>query len=95
VSQGVASPAPEVLAELSAHLGNGGSYSFVGAADHGVTCLNYGDTTVAAAQGRALSDAEAARVQQALAQARLLVNPSAGVLVWPWARAVTTRARAR
>ena len=80
VSQGVASPAPEVLAELSAHLGNGGSYSFVGAADHGVTCLNYGDTTVAAAQGRALSDAEAARVQQALAQARLLVNPSAGVL---------------
>ena len=80
VSQGVASPAPEVLAELSAHLGNGSSYSFVGAADHGVSCLNYGDNTVAAAQSRQLNDAEAARVQLGLAQARLLINPSAGVL---------------
>jgi hypothetical protein len=80
VSQGVASPAPEVLAELSAHLGNGSSYSFVGAADHGVSCLNYGDSTVTAAQSRLLDDAETARVQQGLAQARLLINPSAGIL---------------
>ena len=80
VSQGVASPATDVLAELSAHVGNGGSYSFVGAADHGVACLNYGDNTVSAAQSRQLTDAETARVQQGLAQARLLINPSAGVL---------------
>ncbi len=44
VSEGVASPAPEVLNELGAQLG-GGSYTFVGAADHAVSCLSYGDNT--------------------------------------------------
>jgi hypothetical protein len=78
VSQGVANPAPDVLAELSAQLG--GAYTFVGAADHAVSCLNYGDNTIAAAQGRTLSDAEAARAQAALTQARMMVNPSAGIL---------------
>jgi hypothetical protein len=80
VSQGIANPAPDVLTELSVQLGAGASYSFVGTTDHGVSCLNYGDSTVAAAQARVLSDAEITRSQQALAQARLLVNPSAGVL---------------
>ena len=80
VSQGVASPAPDVLNELSAKAGNGVSYSFVGAADHGVSCLNYGDNTVAAAQARTLNDTEIGRTQQALGQARQLVNPSAGIL---------------
>ena len=80
VSQGIANPAPDVLTELSAQLGAGASYSFVGTADHGVSCLNYGDSTVALAQARTLSDAEISRAQQALAQARLLVNPSAGIL---------------
>jgi len=78
VSQGVANPAPDVLVELSAQLG--GAYTFVGAADHAVSCLNYGDSTLAAAQGRILSDAETARAQAALAQARMMVNPSAGIL---------------
>jgi hypothetical protein len=80
VSQAVANPAGEVLSELSAQASGGTSYTFVGAADHAVSCLNYGDSTVAAAQGRVLSDAEIVRGQQALAQARLLVNPSAGIL---------------
>jgi hypothetical protein len=80
VSQGVASPAQDVLNELRTHLGAGAAYSFVGAADHAVTCLNYGDSTVAAAQARSLSDAEAARTQQALTQARMMVNPAAGIL---------------
>ena len=80
VSQGVASPAPDVLNELRAQVGGGVSYSFVGAADHAVTCLNYGDSTVSAAQARTLSDAEIARTQQALAQARTLVSPAAGIL---------------
>ena len=80
VSQGVANPAPDVLTELSAKVGNGASYSFVGTADHGVSCLNYGDNTVAVAQARTLNDAETSRAQQALGQARLLVNPSAGIL---------------
>jgi hypothetical protein len=80
VSQGVANPAVDVLGELSAQAGGGTSYSFVGAADHAVSCLNYGDNTTAAAQGRTLSDTEVTRAQQALGQARMLVNPSAGIL---------------
>jgi hypothetical protein len=80
VSQAVANPAGEVLSELGAQTGGGTSYAFVGGADHEVSCLNYGDGTVASAQGRALGDAQIARGQQALAQARLLENPSAGIL---------------
>jgi hypothetical protein len=45
-----------------------------------VSCLNYGDGTATAAQARTLSDAQAALAQQALAQAHMLVNPSAGIL---------------
>ena len=80
VSQAMASPAPDVLSELGALSGGKTSYSFVGGADHPVSCLNYGDNTVSAAQHRTLSAAENARAQQAMAQARALVNPSAGIL---------------
>jgi hypothetical protein len=80
VSQAVASPAAGVLAELAAQAGGGTNYTFVGAADHPVSCLNYGDSTVAAAQARTLSDAESARAQQALAEARALLNPATGIL---------------
>ena len=80
VSQGVANPVADVLGELSAQVGGGTAYSFVGVADHAVSCLNYGDNTIAAAQARTLSDAEITRAQQALAPARMLVNPSAGIL---------------
>ena len=80
VGQGVANPVGDVLSELSTQVGNGSSFSFVGAADHAVSCLSYGDSTVAAAQSRALSDSEIARVQQALTAARTLINPSAGIL---------------
>lgn len=80
VGQGVANPAPDVLSELSAQLGSNASFTFVGAADHPVTCLSFGDSTVSAAQARALSDAEIASVQQGLAVARALVNPDAGIL---------------
>ena len=80
VSQGVANPVADVLSELSTQVGGGTSYTFVGTADHAVSCLNYGDGTVTAAQARTLSDAEMERSQQALAQARMLVNPSAGIL---------------
>jgi hypothetical protein len=61
-------------------VGGGTSYTFAGGSDHAVSCLNYGDNTVPAAQARTLSDAEIARSQQALAQARMMVNPSAGIL---------------
>jgi hypothetical protein len=83
VSQGVANPATDVLTELDAQLGaqaGGTSYTYVGAADHPVSCLNYGDSTVATAQARTLTDAEIARAQQALSQARMLINPAAGIL---------------
>jgi hypothetical protein len=80
VSQAVANPAGDVLSELSALAGLGGSFSFVGSQDHGVSCLNYGDSTVSAAQARALSDSEIFRAQQALGLARTLVNPFTGVL---------------
>jgi hypothetical protein len=80
VSQGVANPVSDVLNELSAQVGSGTSYTFVGGADHAVSCLSYGDSTVSTAQARALTNAEIARAQQALSQARMLVNPSAGIL---------------
>ncbi|MGA7859666.1 MAG: hypothetical protein WCA11_17150 [Terracidiphilus sp.] len=80
VGQGVANPVGDVLSELSAQAGGGTSYTFVGGADHAVSCLSYGDSTVAAAQAVALSDGEIARVQQALAAARMLVNPATGIL---------------
>jgi hypothetical protein len=80
VGQGVANPVGDVLSELAAQVGGGVAYSFVGAADHPVSCLNYGDSTVQAAQAHPLPDAEMVRAQQALAQARTLVNPSAGIL---------------
>lgn len=80
VGQGVASPAPDVLNELASQVGNGATYTFVGASDHAVSCLNYGDGTVTAAQARELSDEEISRGLQGAAQARALVNPSAGIL---------------
>ena len=80
VSQAVANPAVDVLSELNAQARAGTNYTYVGATDHPVDCLSYGDNTVAAAQARTLSDAEITRTQLALAQARLLVNPSLGIL---------------
>ena len=80
VGQGVANPVADVLGELSAQVGGGAGYTFVGGADHAVSCLNYGGGPVAAAQARTLADAEITRAQQALAQARILVNPRNGIL---------------
>jgi hypothetical protein len=80
VSQAVANPAPDLLTELSTQNGSGTSYSFVGTQDHPVSCLNYGDGTVDAAQALSLSDAETMHGQQAAAEARILVNPAVGIL---------------
>jgi hypothetical protein len=80
VGQGMANPVTDVLSELSAQIGNHSNYTFVGGEDHPVSCLSYGDATVAAAQARNLNDEEIARAQTGLNAARLLVNPSAGIL---------------
>jgi hypothetical protein len=82
-SQAVASPASDVLSELAAQTGNGVTFSFVGGADHAVSCLNYGTGTVATAavaQAHPLASTEAARGNRALALARLLVDPKSGIL---------------
>ncbi len=77
-SEGVANPAPTVLTELSAQQGT--TYTFVGTTDHPVSCLNYGAGSAAAAQAVTLASGQSTRAERALAQAGLLVNPSAGIL---------------
>ncbi len=79
VSEGVANPVTEVLNELGSQIG-GTSYTFVGTTDHPVSCLNYGNATATAAQARTLASTETTRAEQAMGQARLLVNPSTGIL---------------
>jgi hypothetical protein len=79
VGQGMANPASDVLSELATQT-SGASYTYVGTADHQVSCLSYGESTVPAAQARALSNAEITRGQQALGAARAMVNPSTGIL---------------
>jgi hypothetical protein len=78
VSIGVASPASSVLSALGAQQGT--AYTFVGAADHPVSCLNYGAAAVSDAQARTLTSAQTAAARQALPQARMMVNPSLGIL---------------
>jgi hypothetical protein len=78
VSQGIANPVSAVLAELGTLEGT--SYTFVGTMDHPVSCLNYGNATATAAQAITLTDAQRSLAEQALTQARMLVNPSAGIL---------------
>ena len=78
VSEGVANPAPTVLQELGSQTGS--SYTFVGTTDHPVSCLNYGAATATAAQGVTLAGPQLELAQQALAQARMLINPTLGIL---------------
>jgi len=80
VSQGVANPAPDVLNELNTQMGSGTGLSFVGTADHAVSCLSYGNNTLSAAEGQTLSDAERSRALEAQTEARMMVNPRAGIL---------------
>jgi len=80
VSHGIANPATDVLNALTTQMPGDTGFTYVGAPDHEVSCLSYGDSTTSAAQSHPLSDAESARQQAALAAGRALVNPSAGVL---------------
>ena len=82
VSEGVANPAPTVLAELGQQEGT--SYTFVGATDHPVSCLNYGAATAkegaTVAQASTLSSGQLELAQPAVARARMMINPSLGIL---------------
>jgi hypothetical protein len=79
VGQGMANPAGDVLSELSAQSG-GSNFTFVGGRDHAVSCLSYGDSSVAAAQARTLTDEQIDRAQRSLTLARLLVSAESGIL---------------
>ncbi len=78
VVQGVANPADDVLTELGSQMSTG--FTFVGGADHPVSCLSYGDSTVSAAQKAPLSDGQISRVRHALSVAHPLSNFTAGIL---------------
>ncbi len=78
VGEGIANPVSTVLAELNALEST--TYTFVGTTDHPVSCLNYSLGTVTASQASTLTDDQSSQAQQALAQARMLINPSAGIL---------------
>ena len=78
VSEGVANPAPTVLAELGQQEGT--SYTFVGTADHPVSCLNYGASTATAVQAGTPSPEQLEMAQQAAGRARMMINPSLGIL---------------
>jgi hypothetical protein len=78
VSEGVANPAPTVLAELGSQEDT--NYTFVGTTDHPVSCLNYGAATAAAAQETTLSGPQLELAKQAVGQARMLINPAMGIL---------------
>ncbi|MFP5237015.1 MAG: hypothetical protein ACLGSD_14035 [Acidobacteriota bacterium] len=80
VVHALASPARDVLKEFDAQSADDARFTFTGGADHPVSCLNYGNSTVRAAQSISLSDVEIYRAQQAMGAARSLVNPRNGIL---------------
>jgi hypothetical protein len=59
---------------------SGTNYTFVGTTDHPVSCLNYGNGTATAAQSAVLTTAQATQAEQAMNQARMLVNTSTGII---------------
>ncbi len=88
VEHAIAGPVSDVLADLAAQVpvaNTPTSYSFVGGADHPVSCLSYDtdkhseDANDASASFAALPRAERERVEAALAQAQLLVTPGSGI----------------
>ncbi|MGH9562391.1 MAG: hypothetical protein ACRD3S_13140, partial [Terracidiphilus sp.] len=82
ITEGVANPAPSVLAELGQQEGT--NYTFVGTSDHPVSCLNYGAATAtvgaSAAQANVLAAGQSERARDAVVQARLMTNPTLGIL---------------
>jgi len=89
VEHAIASPVGDVLANLDAQVPVANaptSFSFVGGADHPVSCLSYdtakpsGDSADTSAAFAALARSERDRVEVALPQAQQLLNPANGVL---------------
>ncbi len=89
VEHAIASPVSDVLSDLAAQVpvsNSQTSYSFVGGADHAVSCLSYDadkpaeDAADASAAFAALPAAERERVEAALPQAQLLLTPGSGIV---------------
>ena len=93
VEHAIANPVADVLSALDAQVplpnGQQTSYSFVGGADHPVSCLDYssGSTGAASANPKtgedaaaSLSPSEHEKAEAALSSAQLLINPAAGIL---------------
>lgn len=78
----VANPIHDVLSDLSAAAGQAGTtFTFIGAAEHAVECLNYDAGTVSTTPAVvALSSAETVRAHAAMRAAAGVVNAQAGVL---------------
>lgn len=89
VEHAIANPVSDVLANLDAQVPVANaptSYSFIGGADHAVSCLSYdtarpsADFADSPAAFSTLPIAERERVEAALPQAQLLLNPANGIL---------------
>lgn len=76
VSHAMATPAPALMDELDRMVPG---LHFVGAEEHGVRCLSYGDNTRRAAQTEQLAEPELRRAERAATQAKALVRSIAGV----------------
>jgi hypothetical protein len=86
LEQAIANPIGDVLTDLEAQVpganGQATSYSLVGGTDHPVSCLSY-DSVKAPVESYgalALTAAERERVEAALPQTQLLVNPGSGIV---------------
>jgi hypothetical protein len=84
IEHAIANPVADVLTDLDAQVpgpnGQPASYSFVGGSDHPVSCLSYdGAKNLEETAAVALTAAERERVEAALPQAQLLLNPGNGI----------------
>ena len=89
VEHAIANPVSDVLGTLDSQVSGANgqtTYSFVGGADHPVSCLSYDgaktldESAGAPAVSPALPIAERERVEAALPQAQLLLNPASGIV---------------
>ena len=85
VEHAIANPVADVLATLDSQVpvsGGPTSFSFVGGADHPVSCMSYSAPKAAEdlAGASGLSLAERERVDAVLPLAQLLLNPAAGIV---------------
>jgi hypothetical protein len=89
VEHAIANPVSDVLGTLDSQVSGANgqtTYGFVGGADHAVSCLSYDGPRDAqkasdeAIGASALPTAERERVEAALPQAQLLLNPASGIV---------------